>query len=639
MKLLITLKKYLIFSGAILFVVFILPGFPSAYYVPKEIFLSIVVCLALIATLVNSILKGEAKFASGKFDVGVILLTISYILASILKTPNKMEAFFFPGTTTFVILSALFYLIVNQFTKRGKNAVLLSLFASGILLSLSILFTKLGIFAKIPQLPSFMKDATFNPSGANLQSIAYLLTIIPIGLIQIIKDKDLIKKVFFGVSSAIIIFGVVLAGADMLPGKSQTPVFPSWRTSWAVVVESLKESPVLGVGPGNYLSAFNLFRPLSYNQTDLWQVRFTSANNYYFTLITEVGLLGAVAFVMILIGLYKKISFAYKNKAWEEISIAILILSLAFIPISPVLIFLLMALLAIFSSSEEKSFNIASNKVPVAIVASPIFLAIAVLAFFGTKAVKAEAVYQKSLEALVANDAQKTYDYMVRAEKLNPYVDRYRASLAQIEMALANSIASKKELTDADRTTITQLLQQAISEGKATVSLNTGRSGNWEVLAQIYRSIMSFADGANDYAISTYTQAVALDPINPNLRISLGGVYYSLGDYDNAISAFQLATVAKSDLANAHYNLAAAYAGDKNYDKAINSMNIVISLVDPNSEDYKTAQTVLEQMKKQKPATTESVSESLTTPQPIEETKIEPPITLPEEATPPAQSE
>ncbi|KKR89088.1 MAG: hypothetical protein UU39_C0045G0002, partial [Candidatus Woesebacteria bacterium GW2011_GWD1_41_12] len=511
-------EKYLILAGVLLFAVFTLPGFPSPYFIPKEILASVIISLALITSLTRSILKGEMKMSIGKFDIGVLLLAIVYLVASIFITPNKMEAFFYPGTTTFVLLSAIFYLIINQFTKRGKNSVLLALFTSGIILSVSVLFTELGLFAKIPQLPEFMKNSAFNPLGSDLQSMVYLFALLPLGVAQIIKEKESIKKIFFGVASSVLIFGIILLGVNMLPGKPQAPVLPNWQTSWEIVIDTLKQSPLLGAGPANYLSAFNVYRPISYNQTNLWQVRFSSANNYYFTLITEVGLIGLAALVILLIAVYKRLVVNIKDKNWEVFSVAVLVVAFAIFPVAPALIFLFMVLLSVFSGSEEKSITVATNKIPSLIVALPIFVGIIALAFFGTKAVSAEATYQKSLEALVQNDAKNTYDYMVKAGTLNPYVDRYHASLAQVEMALANSIAERKDLTEDDRNTITQLVQQAISEGKATVTLNINRSGNWEVLAQIYRSIMSFAEGSDQFAIQTYTQAVALDPLNPELR-------------------------------------------------------------------------------------------------------------------------
>ena len=200
---------------------------------------------------------------------------------------------------------------------------------------------------------------------------------------------------------------------------------------------------------------------------------------------------------------------------------------------------------------------------------------------------------------------------------------------------LASSIASKKNISDTDRSTVTQLIQQAISEGKATVTLNPDRSGNWQILAQIYQSIMPYAQGADQFAIQTYSQAATLDPIDPNLRIALGGVYYALGEYDNAIDAFKLAVLAKPDLANAHYNLAIAYREKKDYTDAETEMNNVLTLVPQNSADYKLAQSTLEDIKKNIPAAS---GNSLQAPQPAETSNIKPPITLPSEATPPAST-
>jgi tetratricopeptide (TPR) repeat protein len=636
-KLFRTFEKYILVVFAALFVVFVLPKFNSPYVVPKEIFGVVAVSLFLILWAVRLIIKGQATFSIGKFDLGVFLLVLTYIVSAIFRTPNKMEAFFFPGTVTFVIVAAIFYFLLNQFDKKTKNLVLMTLFGSGILLAVSVLFAQFGVFTHIPQLPAFMKDVSFNAAGGNLPSVIYLVVLLPLGIISIIRQKDIVVRTFLVFSSIVIGLGAVMIIINMLPGKPTSLVLPGLQTSWEVLIETLKTSPILGAGPDNYLTAFNLFRPLSYNQTALWLTRFSTATNYYFTLITEVGFAGLAAISIILIGVYRTVKTNLKAKNWEIISLALLAILLAVFPSAPNLIFLLMALLAVFSRSEEKSVSLATSRVPAVIIAAPVILGIAALALFGTRAVRAELTYQKALGALAANDAQSTYNLITASVNQNPYVDRYHASLAQLDMALANSIASRKTtLSDADRSTITQLVQQAISEGKAAVTLNPSRSGNWSVLAQIYGSIMPFAQGADQFAIQAYTQAVALDPINPNLRIALGGVYYALGRYGDAIDAFKLAVLTKSDLANTHYNLAIAYRDSKDFDNAIAEMNIVLTLVPKDSSDYTLAQTTLADLQKNKPATsTAPATGNLTTPQ-KQITTIKPPITLPQEATPPA---
>lgn len=636
MKLLDNIEKSILFFSIVIFAIFVLPGFPVSFTIPKEILGIITLSLILIIRSIKSIVSKESKFFIGKFDLGVFLLTLVYILSGILRTPNKMEAFFYPGTVTFVIIASLFYFLINQLDKKSKNSVLVALFFSGILLSFSTLFTQLGIFAKMSFLPAFLKDSTFNPAGGYLPSLIYLATLLPIGIIKVIKDKDTVKRIFFGVASVIIILGGVVLTTNLLPKESSTPILPTTQTSWEVAVEALKTSPIWGVGAGNYLTAFNLYRPVSYNQTDLWSIRFSSASNYYFTVITELGFAGLLALVVLLVSIYKKFTQNIKQKSWEDLPVVLLLLLLAVFPIAPAIIFLLMILLSVFSSSEERSINIATTRIPTIILAVPVLLGIVALSIFGTKAVMAELTYKKSLDALTRNDAKGTYDLMILATKQNPYVDRYHASLAQVDMALATSIASKEDITDADRETITQLIQLAISEGKATVNLNPGRSGNWEVLAQIYRSIMSFAEGADQFTIQAYTQAVALDPINPSLRIALGGVYYALGNYDSAVDAFKMSALAKNDFANAHYNLAIAYREKKNYDAAITEINTVLNLVDVNSSDYTLAKTTLNDLEKNKPVTKATDTEGdLTTPN-KQTTVVEPPITLPQDSTPPA---
>jgi hypothetical protein len=92
----------------------------------------------------------------------------------------------------------------------------------------------------------------------------------------------------------------------------------------------------------------------------------------------------------------------------------------------------------------------------------------------------------------------------------------------------------------------------------------------------------------------------------------------------------------KSNLANAHYNLAIAYRDKKDYDNAISEMNTVLTLVTPGSADYTLAKSTLDAIQKNKAATvTTATTGNLTTPQKTTEV-IKPPLTLPQEATPPA---
>ena len=125
-------------------------------------------------------------------------------------------------------------------------------------------------------------------------------------------------------------------------------------------------------------------------------------------------------------------------------------------------------------------------------------------------------------------------------------------------------------------------------------------------------------------------------------RLNLGGIYYSLGSYDEALKFFEQAVILKPDWANANYNFAWASYQKGNYQQAVNAIQNAITLIDPQKDrtDFEKAQTELEMFKtklpKQEPPATESAQPStltLPTPQPT----LEPKIQLPKSASPEAK--
>lgn len=612
--------------------------FPNPFGLPKLTLLGIGVGLALLLRAASTINKGSLTLYTGKFDLAVFVLALAYILSAIFRTSNKMEAFFLPGSVTFVTLSALYYFLAGGLEKKIlKN----TLFIVGVIYSLTALLAFSGVLAKIPQLPAFVKDIYFNPEGSILVSAFLMVISLSLGLILFLKEKEATKKLFYAVSLTVLILGLGISVFNLLPGKAQALKLPGLKTSWVITAETLKESPFLGIGAGNYLSAFNLFRPIGFNDTELWSVRFSSANNFYFNLVTEAGLLGLGALILLLFAIYQVVKKDLNKEGMEKMDVlplvVFVVLSFLF-PLSQTLIFVLILLLILAGEQKEitlKLSNEGASALPAVIVSLPLIVGVCTFAYFGSKALLAEYKFQQALTSLSQNNGKAAYDKLREVLTLSPYVDRYHATYAQVNMALVQALAQKKDLTENDKTTIAQLVQQAIREGKATVTLNLGRSANWEVLGRIYQTIIPIAQGSDSFAIQTYTQALALDPLNVNLRITLGGVYYSLGRYDEAVKVFEGAVLVKPDLPNAHYNLALAYREKGEVDKAIEQMKVVLSLVSKDSKDFELATAELTNLESKKPVQKES-GEDLTPPPTAEKQIIKPPLDLPEEANPPA---
>src|SRR3990172_297592 len=645
------ITQYLLYISVVATPLIFSSSFSNFYDIPQIAVLAFSVSGALLFFALRTLLSGRLKLSVSNFDVPIIILALSYLVSAIIKTPNKMEAFLFPGTTT-VILAGTFLFFILGWSGISKKAVAACLFVSATLAGAVSLLAISGILAKIPQLPAFVKDASFSPIGGLLPQAIFLGLVLPLGIALLFSERQPTKKLFYGVSLAVVALSLALSVYNLLPGKPLSPALSGFDTSWAVSTETLKQSPLLGIGPGNYLTAFNRFRPISYNATNLWAVRFTSARDFVLTLVSEVGLLGLAAFILlvwqVVLTLKRELPGLKINLETLDsgiaFSLALAVISLFVFPANIALIVATYVVLFLAAKSHEVSLNLlaagesASSRLPAAVVTLPFIAGILAFGYFGGRVVAAEVTFKNALDALGRNDGKLTYDTMRQAIVLNPYVDRYHSSYAQVNLALARSLAQKKDITDADRTTVAQLIQQAIREGKATVTLNPQRSGSWELLARTYQSVMSFAQGADNFTIQSFDQAVALDPINPNLRIALGGVYYALGKYDDAVKVFELAVLSKPDLANAHYNLAAAYREKGEIDKAIAQINAVLSLVSKDSKDYEVAKAELDNLEKKRPAAETSEGENLTHPAEAEKPVIKPPLTLPEEATPPASN-
>lgn len=634
------------------------PGILSAFETPKLLLTAIFLSLVLLICSVKIAVRGSLSLKLTNLDLPVILLALAYLASGIIKTPNKTEAFFIPGTASVIILGTLLFFLANAFFTEHRKSLAATLFLSAVLASSCSLIFASGIFTKIPQLPAFLKDLGFSTFGGKLPEVIFILTVLPLGIAVLLKEKQSVKKLFWGVCLGVVGLNTVLSVYKMLPGKVMAPALPPFRTSWSIAIDTLKETPLLGMGPGNYISAFNLFKPLTYNNTSLWSTKFNTSRSFLLTNFTETGLLGFAVLVFVLFQIYKmfkKILRKDSTKSLLEIgiftSLGLSVISLIVFPLYLTGIFLFFIILSLASEKRDLNINLkmvgsspaVASKLPAIIIAAAAIIAIMVVNYFGIRFTLAEYRFTQALNAVANNDGGLAYDAITKAIKQNPKVDRYHAAFSQIDIAIANSIAQKKDLSDQERTTVTQLIQEAISEAKAAVSLNPQRAGGWENLAMIYKSIMAFAQGADNFAVQAYNQAVALDPINPNLRITLGGTYYALGRYDEAIETFKLAVLAKPDLANAHYNLAAAYREKGEIEKAITEINTVLTLVKADTPDYDLAKSELDSLEKNRPSSAPSTSlrtteeqGNLTPPTEAPEQIIKPPLELPEEATPPA---
>ncbi len=424
--------------------------------------------------------------------------------------------------------------------------------------------------------------------------------------------------------------------ATNFPREIQLPFGVSWKIS----ASSFRDAPFVGTGPSTYLFNFTSYKPLEFNTLSYWNFSFDSAYNEFLQVLGTLGILGFVALLVLSLVVLvnskrnmvvnKEVDHAQVDGVYEDAGVMLPALAISAIT-SVVLLFTHATTLVSFvvtmfvfaalmmsqrvirskvmllsmglkaSTGDNRQFDLFP------VIVFIVFLFGAVPALVTVYNVVAADYYHRQALTQANKNGTLTYQNLQKAESLNPYIDLYRVDMAQTNFALANALAAQKgpskenpkgSLTDQDRKTIQTLLSQAINESRASVALSPRSSRNWEVLASIYRNISGVAQNALVYSLDSYGRAIQRDPLNPTLRINVGGIYYTVKNYDNAIRFFSDAANLKPDYANAYFNLAIALRekGDFVNAKAVSEQTVRLLSKNPNTPDYKVAKKLDEEL-------------------------------------------
>ncbi len=665
----------------VLFPLFFLPFTQEFFVTNKLYFLGFAALLLMGVSLVHLFVTKKIKLSHKPLDNAMILFLVATGLSILVVSPNKIVALLNPNFGLIAIFSlTVVYFYISRLKLFGfdtphtheKNAhgILYALGIPGIILSVIGIAYFFQPFKniKLPYNLQFLQNPGFSPMGSQLDLILVLGFIFMFAvtiLIQHMNESEgkegssmMAPAIMTLVSFVTLLITAYALFKPDTTNPSGTPAFtlPPFRLSWYAAVEILKNplSAIFGVGVNNFGAIFTSVKDIMYNQSPLWQIQsFVLSRSAILHIMTETGLFGLVAFALILIGMIK-LAFSkhhHEDNVNRVLLVYIIIVLLIFPPSLNVffLFYVLAAKLAWEYVPVDGERKLSLNLEHLA----PVKIAFAILGliilgaggYFLGRSYLAENYFKRSLDAIPQNNGQALYNNQRQAIILNPYIDRFRTSFAQTNLLIANNIASKKqeEITQTDRETIAQAIQAAIAESKAAVQLHPTKASNWENLAAIYKNVLNIAQGADVWTVSSYQRAILLDPQNPAYRLSLGGVYYSLGNYDDASRMFEQAVSLKTDWSNAHYNLAWASYQRGDYKRAASEMQAVLSLLNParDQADIDRAQKDLEEFKAKIPKETseekpKEESQKLSLPTPPVAT-FSPKLQLPKDASPEAK--
>jgi len=440
----------------------------------------------------------------------------------------------------------------------------------------------------------------------------------------------------------IAVFGLVLALAYLpFPGNKIQQIeatFPKeiqlpFAISWKISASAFRDAPLIGTGPSTYLFNFASYKPLEFNLQDYWNFSFDSAYNEFLQIWGTLGLLGllSVGLIAIVVLNSSRKYFSMHANSQSDTSPIILpslavsgLIAIALLAIHTTTLVSMVATILVFASLmvaqksiREKVMNISMGlKASTAddkqfdllpVIVFVLFLAGGGFVLYRSYNIILADYYHRLALSQAAKSGTQTYTSLQKAETLNPYVDLYRVDMAQTNFALANALAIKKgptkenpkgSLTDQDKKTIQTLLSQAINEGRISVALSPLSSRNWVVLAAIYRNISGVAQNALTFSLDAYGKAIQRDPLNPDLRLNVGGVYYTAKNYDLAIRFFTDAANLKPNNANAYFNLAIALRdkGDLANAKLVADQAVTLLAKTPGTSDFKIATALVKEL-------------------------------------------
>ena len=462
----------------------------------------------------------------------------------------------------------------------------------------------------------------FNLAGSPLIA----LQIVGLTLLTVVAHVMTTKKLskFFAVTLPILVIGTGLFAWSLLPGKETSLVLPPFTSSWSVMLDTIRapKSALIGAGVSSYRNVYQVFKPIWVNGTNNWAVAFTQGANMPLTLMTTMGIIGLIAWVLVVLKFmqFHRSSLA-TNKAIGIFVAASFLLNFV-LPFNTVMLTLQAIALACLVASEShrlpllqmqtlrfkmlnKPETVNLNKKPMNI---PLYLGtglslIAVIAvgYFLVRTVQANVAMAQSTQAIANNDVIRAYELQQKAVELNPYFDVFRRRYAATSALIAVALSNKADITETEKQQVSALLQQSVTEARAATTLDSSESQNWANLAQIYNNLVGVSEDAINWTVQSYVTAIETNPTDPLLRLDLAAVFVGQEAYEQALGVYDQAINLKADLAISHYRRGEMLELVKNDDafrEARTSYQRALALLDASSEDYVAVTAKIEELEK-----------------------------------------
>ncbi|MFC1687043.1 hypothetical protein ACFL0L_00500 [Patescibacteria group bacterium] len=616
------------FLGAAVFLVPILfyPSSNDPYETTKVFVFGILVCTAFVTWWVQNILRRETRFIWTRLHTLVAIFTAVVVFSGFFSS-SFTRSFLgssssFAGTVPVTVFVAVFFFLIVQVIRETKDrlCILYSFFAGAGLSLLIMLMQSFSLFifpwegTKNAAFQTLSSSSITPPVflgvvgillfslffiyrslvirlilgggmalvllGMAVYDAAFSLLAFAIGLFVVIvfftiKSKE-IKTWWIFVPTgllAVVILLVFLPTYSWFGNVIPQEVVLDQGSGWSVTVDTAKSRPFLGSGPQTFVDAFQQYRPLEFNDSSLWGLRFVRSSNQWFEQLTTTGILGFAAFIGILalfVSRFTRFILRTQPKTPDwflTLSAGSGLLLITFVGFlyswNFILLFLWWTLLALTSSafiSEKNQKTIAFKRSRSQTMLTVLIFLVALIgsvlfAVFGIRVWNGERLQAKALEL--------SYDSSTLVQDLREMAERsvsWNAFSASSEFLLADAYAIEAlgfAQNSDDVENILSIRDKSIEHINEGIAKDPDNAMTYESAAEVYRILQPLYPESDRMIAELYEQAAEHDPYNPNIHSELGqaylayvqrvGVETSPNELEKAVSAFTKSLELKSN--------------------------------------------------------------------------------------------
>ncbi|MBP6888400.1 MAG: tetratricopeptide repeat protein [Candidatus Pacebacteria bacterium] len=357
--------------------------------------------------------------------------------------------------------------------------------------------------------------------------------------------------------------------------STQNSVRPNLKSTLLVGKSVMLEDGVFGIGPGNFSRAWQLHRPQDVINSQFFGYEFLQGADTISTFFVTVGLLGTLAFLlMIFSALYSTfVSYKQNKEGQEHIILGLIFMTLLYfigvsllVPLSYSMLVMWMIISGLGIARARLTEFHPNKKLSYLLI--PLAIILIVNAFVTINKARAFATYNKAQTATSVEQAES-----LTKKALNIYhFDGFYRVLVEYAITSNRNLVSTESSDQEDlKNKYLVKSQEAVDAALAAVKINPNNYQNFVSLGRAYELAVPFDKaGGFDNAKKSYDEAIKLYPGNPYLYLMQARLETSAGTKDAAKERLTEALSKKQNFADALYLMSQLSAGESKIEEAIN---------------------------------------------------------------------